>query len=83
MGFNITSFRNLSNAPLINIDRLKELNIDLKAWLSFDECAYSDYQKRYIKMPETPEKPVWEIFSDYVQKKSDETPMQDKDNSLC
>lgn len=68
-GFEIELFSNLLEAPLVNIDNLNELNIDLTAWMGFDEGAYSDYQKKYIKMPGTPELPVWEIFSDYVQKK--------------
>ena len=67
-GFHVALYSTLLNAPLVNIDSLNEPNIDLKTWMRFDEYAYSDYQKRYIKTPETPEQPVWEIFSDYVQK---------------
>lgn len=68
LGLNIALFGNLSKAPLVNIDSLNDLKIDLEAWMCFDECAYADYKKRYIKMPGAPELPVWEIFSDYVQK---------------
>lgn len=67
-GFDIELFRNTLGAPLVNIDSPEERNIDLKEWFCFDEYAYSDYRKRYIKKPETPELPLWEIFSDYVQK---------------
>lgn len=67
-GPRITLFSNLLQSPRVNIDCLNELKIDLQAWSRMDEWAYADYQKKYIKKPGTPELPIWEIFSDYVQK---------------
>ena len=66
-GIYTEAFSNLLDAPLVNIDSLNDLNIDLKVWFHFDECAYADYQKKYIKIPGTPELPFWKIFSDYVR----------------
>lgn len=63
----ISNFSKLLHAPIVNIDCLPRLNPDLKTWMRIDEDAYDAYKKRYIKMPGTPEKPVWEIFADYVK----------------
>jgi hypothetical protein len=66
-GYDIAHFSKLLHAPLVNIDCLTRLNPDLRTWIKIDEEAYDVYKKRYIKTPETPEKPIWEIFTEYVQ----------------
>jgi hypothetical protein len=66
-GYDISYFSKVLHAPLVNIDWMTRLNPDLKTWMTIDEEAYDAYKKRYIKMPETPEKPIWEIFTDYIQ----------------
>jgi hypothetical protein len=56
------------HAPLVNMDCRDELTIDLKAWLRIDDFSYADYKEKYIKRAGTPELPLWQIFSDYIDK---------------
>lgn len=49
----------------INIDHLS--GFDGKKETAFDKEVYARYINLYIKKQGTPEKPVWEIFCDYIQ----------------
>ena len=49
-----------------NIDQ-QTWNLNINDILSVDENRYREYLDKYIKTPGSPSKPVWEIFSDYVE----------------
>lgn len=49
----------------INIDHIQGINWEKE--LNIDAGAYRRYKEQYIKRPDTPEKPLWEIFSHYVK----------------
>jgi hypothetical protein len=63
----IEVFRSFFDAPLLNIDAFTDDDIDLERLTRVPEPVYARYQRRFIKKPGTPERPLWEIFSDYVQ----------------
>ena len=50
----------------IDLDNLPAA-IDWAAALQVDEAAYSDYQDKFIKQRGSPDKPVWQIFVDYLR----------------
>lgn len=52
----------------INIDHEYEFNWEKE--MKIDEEAYRRYKNLYIKKEGTPEQPVWEIFSSYIQKEN-------------
>jgi len=59
----IQFFAKLFNNKTINIDNNKSsVNLILK----IDEDIYEDYKQKYIKASKTLDKPLWEIFSDYL-----------------
>lgn len=58
----------LLGAPLINIDGNSNQLPDIKSLFEVDEVAYAKYTDEYIKRSGTPNLPVWQIFSEYVQR---------------
>lgn len=44
---------------------------DIKGEIAVDEGAYAAYAENYIKVPGTPEKPLWEIAADRLSKEKD------------
>ena len=71
-GPRIAFMSTLLGAPLLNVDRdrnqLPNVMPDIKSLPSVDEVAYAKYIDEYIKRPGTPYVPVWQIFSEYVQR---------------
>lgn len=55
----------VTDATPFNIDR-NQWPLDRQRMLMVDEGAYDDYREAYIKAG-GPDKPVWEIFADYVE----------------
>ena len=41
-------------------------SIDIYSGLKVDESLYKSFKEKYIKTPDTPERPVWEIFADNI-----------------
>ena len=41
--------------------------IDWSAALNVDEAAYRAYQDKFIKQNGSPDKPVWQIFADFLK----------------
>jgi len=56
----------LLGAPLANIDQIRPEEITPETWLHFDESAYADYKRTYLKMPGSADRPLWEIVSTYI-----------------
>lgn len=57
----------LLKAPIFNVDDDGVQFCALKSCINVDGAAYAGYIKEYIKQNGTPDKPLWQIFSDYVQ----------------
>lgn len=49
----------------VNID--KPSPIDWAKEMVVDPAVYSSYREAFIKKPGSPEKPLWQIFSDYIK----------------
>lgn len=66
LGGRIQSSSDLLGALLINVDQpislppVEKINI-------IDEELYYKYKEFYIKLPKTPELPVWNIFKEYIK----------------
>jgi hypothetical protein len=57
----------LLRSPLVNVDGDTELP-PRESLFAVDEAAYAKYAEAYIKRLGTPTQPVWQIFSEYVQR---------------
>lgn len=62
----IEAYRDGLSVPLVNVDKRQSATIDLPAWLDISTNAYREFKYDHIKAPGTPEKPLWEIFSNAV-----------------
>jgi len=51
----------------INVNKIQE-NYDWKQHLNVDELKYQNYVETYVKQTGSPEKPVWEIVIDRMEK---------------
>ena len=50
----------------INMNELNQEKLDQGVLLSIDKAAYSNYRQLYLKKHDSPDKPLWDIFSDYI-----------------
>lgn len=57
------------SSKIINVDHFSDEDIDINTLLKFSSKAYQHYMDTYIKYPDTPDVPIWEIFSVYIKKK--------------
>lgn len=64
----IDKYAALLDVPVVNISTADDNNIDLKRWQAVSEKNYAQFKRRYIKRPDTPDLPIWEIFSGYVER---------------
>lgn len=60
----ICNFAKQFNKEPINVDG--ELNLNLDEEFKIDEDRYALYCLNYIKVPGTPDKPLWDIVADYI-----------------
>jgi hypothetical protein len=67
LGPRVSLCSSLLRAPLFNIDNLNVIP-PIESLAVINEPAYADYEEQYIKLPNTPEIPLWEIFSQYVKR---------------
>jgi hypothetical protein len=56
----------LFGAPLVNVDTVQPGDIDLTRWLTVNRAACEDYVRRYVRMPGSPQQPLWTIVSNYL-----------------
>lgn len=66
IGARIDLISRFFNKPALNIDEPIDL-LSNEILAQIDIHAYKKYEELYIKMPGTPERPIWEIFTDYVK----------------
>jgi hypothetical protein len=53
-------------APLYNVDHLNVIP-SIESLTMINETAYAKYKEQYIKLPNTPEIPLWDIFAQYIK----------------
>ena len=68
MGPKVKNLAKFVNGNIINIDQSIEKKIDLKNFLNIDTSKYKYYLDHFIKMPNSPNIPLWEIFSSELKK---------------
>ena len=64
---NIDNFATILGKKVINLDSLQKIN-DFKNYLEVDYNKYEKYIEKYIKMKKTPEKLVWDIVIEKIEK---------------
>jgi hypothetical protein len=57
------------NSRIINMDDFLQKKIDTKYLFQIDQDKYKDYLDQYIKIPNSPNLPIWEIFSKQIKEK--------------
>lgn len=66
IGPKVAKLSRLFGARLFNIDEPIDLpSIDIIT--KINKQAYANYKEMYIKIPGTPDKAIWEIFTDYLK----------------
>ena len=56
-------FSETLNGQLVNMDDEIEKNLKIEKLFGVDEKKYSNYLDQYLKVPNSPDIPIWEIFS--------------------
>lgn len=69
MAIRIAGRAALFHAPLIDLDRIEPSAIDLASWLRFDADSYAAYERAYLKIPGSEDRPLWEIVATYISNK--------------
>ena len=68
IGPKIDNFSKVLNSKLINMSVDTTEKLDLQSLLKIDEDSYKNYLDQYIKVPNSPYLPFWEIFTEYFIK---------------
>ena len=58
------------NSRPINISNNPNEKLDLQSLLKMDEGKYKNYLDQYLKVPNSPETPLWEIFVEYLKNRN-------------
>lgn len=57
------------DAPTLNLDRFEASEIDITNWNRVNERMCEEYVKKFIKIPGSPERPLWAIVSDFIERR--------------
>lgn len=57
---------NAIGAKLINLDDIKLSENIVSAWMNVNDVRYKEYKRKYIKKDGTPDVPIWQIVSVYL-----------------
>ncbi len=68
LGPRIDNFAKIINGQIINMDNDLNKPLNLQNLLKIDAGRYKNYLDQYIKVPHSPNKPLWEIFTDFIKK---------------
>ena len=66
-GTRIDTFAKVVNGQIINMDNELTTPLDLQNLLKIDESKYKNYLDQYLKVPNSPDVPLWEIFTNYIK----------------
>ena len=67
IGTRIKSFAKEINSKVVNINVDLEKNFNLDNLFKVDTLKYQKYKNNYLKYPSSPDVPLWEIFTKYIQ----------------
>jgi len=67
LGPRIENLSQVLNSQLINIDNFFHQGLDIQNFLKVDEKKYKNYLDQYIKVPNSPDLPIWEIFTKQIK----------------
>jgi hypothetical protein len=68
LGSRIDNLARIINSKLINMNSSLNDSLTLNSFLKIDKEKYKNYKDQYLKMPNSPEIPLWEIFARGVEK---------------
>jgi hypothetical protein len=57
------------NGQIINMDNDINKPLDLHSLSKINDDKYKNYLDQYLKMPDSPDIPLWEIVTDYIKRK--------------
>ena len=66
IGSKIVNFSKALNSQIINMNNSLDCNSDMKNLFNFDKHKYQEFKDMYIKFPNSPDVPLWEIFTKYI-----------------
>ena len=69
IGNRIDNFAKTINGQLINMDNNLNKKLDLQSLLKIDEDKYKNYLDQYLKVPDSPDIPSWQILTDNLKNK--------------
>jgi hypothetical protein len=69
IGPSIDNFAKTLNSRVINMNNDLNECINLQNLSKFDEGKYKNYLDQYLKVPNSPNAPLWEIVIDYIKHK--------------
>ena len=67
IGPRINNLAKVVNGQIINMDNDLNKPLDLQNLLKIDESKYKNYLDQYLKVPNSPDVPLWEIFTNYIK----------------
>ena len=67
IGDRIVNFSSSVDGEIINMDEDLKNNLTLKNLMKYDKKKYKQYIDNYIKFPNSPDLPLWEIFSKNIK----------------
>jgi hypothetical protein len=68
-GPRIKNVAKIVNSRIINMDNFLEKKISTEGMFQFDQSRYKDYLDQYLKIPNSPNLPIWEILSKQIKEK--------------
>ena len=68
-GPRIKNVAKIVNSKIINMDNCLEKKINVQNLLKIDHDKYRNFLDQYIKVPDSPNLPIWEIFSKQIKEK--------------
>ena len=68
IGNQITNLSKVLNSKLINMSNSSNYDFNMKDLSNFDKIKYQAYVDQYLKVPNSPDIPLWEIFTENIKK---------------
>jgi|TARA_Y100000294_G_scaffold164624_1_gene171522 hypothetical protein len=69
LGPRIDNLAKVVNGQVINLDNDLNKPLDFQKLSKIDKGRYKNYLDQHIKMPDSPDIPLWEIVTDYIKRK--------------
>lgn len=71
VGSRIENFSNLIGGRLINMNEEIDKGFNISNLYEINFKKYKYYKEQYLKVPNSPERSIWEIFSEYILKNNE------------